>query len=168
MSEFSQRAVTIREVAAAAGVSIGTASKALNGRSQVRAERASDSGVAAMGNENALCDLRVGLRAGALVGNGLGGTSLINAGDAIPVWHNWNQMLLHAGKYAGRDLELTVWVRASQMNNGGRGYVPFTSTNLDSGQWSAVSSYAMPGRPRHGTVLPVTQAEYDRLVSKWG
>jgi hypothetical protein len=55
-----------------------------------------------------------------------GGTrsaSLINAGDALPVWHNWNQMLLHAGKYAGRDLELTVWVRASQLNNGGRGYV---------------------------------------------
>lgn len=51
---------------------------------------------------------------------------------------------------------------------GGRGYVPFTTTNLDSGQWSAVSSYTMPGRPRHGTVLPITQAEYDRLLQKWG
>ena len=54
-----------------------------------------------------------------------GGTrsaSIINAGDALPVWHNWNQMLLHAGRLAGRDLELTVWVRSSQMS-GGRGYV---------------------------------------------
>jgi hypothetical protein len=49
--------------------------------------------------------------------------SLINAGDALPVWHNWNQMLLHAGRFAGRDLELTVWVRSAQMEGGGRGYV---------------------------------------------
>ncbi|PZG01797.1 RICIN domain-containing protein [Micromonospora deserti] len=51
---------------------------------------------------------------------------------------------------------------------GGRGYIPFTTTNLDSGQWTAVSSYSMPGRPRHGTVLPITQAEYDRLLQRWG
>jgi hypothetical protein len=51
---------------------------------------------------------------------------------------------------------------------GGRGYIPFTTTNLDSGQWTAISSYTLPGRPRHGTVLPVTQAEYDRLLQRWG
>ncbi len=51
---------------------------------------------------------------------------------------------------------------------GGRGYIPFTTTNLDSGQWTAVSGYTLPGRPRHGTVLPVTQAEYDRLLQRWG
>ncbi len=46
---------------------------------------------------------------------------LVNAGDALPVWHNWNQMILHAGRFAGRDLELSAWVRSAQM--GGRGYV---------------------------------------------
>ncbi|WP_162907935.1 RICIN domain-containing protein [Allorhizocola rhizosphaerae] len=51
---------------------------------------------------------------------------------------------------------------------GGRGYIPFTTTDLNSGQWSPVSSYTMPGRPRHGTVLPVTQAEYDRILARWG
>jgi hypothetical protein len=50
---------------------------------------------------------------------------------------------------------------------GGRGYIPFTTTDLNSGQWTAVSSYALPGRPRHGTVLPVTQAEYDRILQRW-
>ena len=54
--------------------------------------------------------------------SGARAASLINAGDAMPVWHNWNQMLLHAGRFAGRDLELTVWVKSSQMD-GGRGYV---------------------------------------------
>ena len=48
--------------------------------------------------------------------------SLINAGDVMPVWHNWNKMMFHAGRFAGKDLELTVWVRSDQMD-GGRGYV---------------------------------------------
>ncbi|MGN9846861.1 RICIN domain-containing protein [Nonomuraea sp. H19] len=51
---------------------------------------------------------------------------------------------------------------------GGRGYVPFTTTDLNTRQWSPVSGYTMPGRPRHGTVLPITQAEYDRLLQRWG
>lgn len=51
--------------------------------SHVRAELASAAGVTAMGNEHALFDLRIGHKAGALVGNGLGGTSLINAGVGL-------------------------------------------------------------------------------------
>jgi Ricin-type beta-trefoil lectin domain-like len=51
---------------------------------------------------------------------------------------------------------------------GGRGYIPFTTTDLATGQWSIVPSYTMPGRPRHGTVLPLTQAEYDRIAQRWG
>jgi hypothetical protein len=46
---------------------------------------------------------------------------------------------------------------------GGRGYVPFESTDLDSGKWTISEDYQLPSRPRHGTVLPVTQAELDRL-----
>ena len=46
---------------------------------------------------------------------------------------------------------------------GGRGYVPFESTDLDSGKWKISEDYQLPSRPRHGTVLPVTQAELDRL-----
>jgi hypothetical protein len=51
---------------------------------------------------------------------------------------------------------------------GGRGYVPFQTTNLASGTWTPVSNYEMPTDPRHGTVLPVTQAEYDRLLAAYG
>ncbi|TDV44787.1 glycoside hydrolase family 43 protein [Actinophytocola oryzae] len=46
---------------------------------------------------------------------------------------------------------------------GGRGYVPFQSTNLAAGQWSPVSGYTLPSSPRHGTVLPVTSAELARV-----
>ncbi|WP_329331836.1 family 43 glycosylhydrolase [Streptomyces sp. NBC_00663] len=47
---------------------------------------------------------------------------------------------------------------------GGRGYIPFETTDLDSGVWTPVADYDLPSKPRHGTVLPVTQAEYDRLL----
>jgi hypothetical protein len=46
---------------------------------------------------------------------------------------------------------------------GGRGYVPFETTDLDSGRWTMSTDYDLPSRPRHGTVLPVTDAELDRL-----
>ncbi|WP_428241934.1 LamG-like jellyroll fold domain-containing protein [Gynuella sp.] len=51
---------------------------------------------------------------------------------------------------------------------GGRGYIPFETTNLDSGQWAASSNYSLPSRPRHGTVLPVTASEYQAIQNKWG
>ncbi|MER5514350.1 family 43 glycosylhydrolase [Streptomyces sp. NPDC002763] len=47
---------------------------------------------------------------------------------------------------------------------GGRGYLPFETTDLDSGVWTPVADYDLPSKPRHGTVLPVTRAEYDRLL----
>ncbi|MFE6176760.1 family 43 glycosylhydrolase [Streptomyces sp. NPDC056464] len=47
---------------------------------------------------------------------------------------------------------------------GGRGYIPFETTDLASGVWTPSTGYDLPARPRHGTVLPVTQAEYDRLL----
>ncbi|AXX29229.1 family 43 glycosylhydrolase [Actinosynnema pretiosum subsp. pretiosum] len=46
---------------------------------------------------------------------------------------------------------------------GGRGYVPFETTDLASGRWTPSTGYQLPARPRHGTVLPVTKAELDRL-----
>ena len=50
---------------------------------------------------------------------------------------------------------------------GGRGYIPFETTDLASGVWTPSTSYDLPAKPRHGTVLPVTQAEYDRLLSTY-
>ncbi|MFI6339964.1 family 43 glycosylhydrolase [Streptomyces sp. NPDC050535] len=50
---------------------------------------------------------------------------------------------------------------------GGRGYVPFETTDLDSGDWTMSTGYQLPASPRHGTVMPVTQAEYDRLLAAY-
>ncbi|OLS33402.1 immunoglobulin-like domain-containing protein [Bacillus sp. MRMR6] len=48
---------------------------------------------------------------------------------------------------------------------GGRGYVPFETTDLDSGEWTMVTEYDLPAHPRHGTILPVTQSEYEALFA---
>ncbi|MDX2762023.1 family 43 glycosylhydrolase [Streptomyces europaeiscabiei] len=50
---------------------------------------------------------------------------------------------------------------------GGRGYIPFETTDLDTGVWTPSTGYDLPSKPRHGTVLPVTQAEYDRLLKTY-
>ncbi|GAB2738295.1 family 43 glycosylhydrolase [Streptomyces bullii] len=50
---------------------------------------------------------------------------------------------------------------------GGRGYLPFETTDLDSGKWTPSTDYQLPASPRHGTVLPVTQEEYDRLLAAY-
>ncbi|MER5444107.1 family 43 glycosylhydrolase [Streptomyces sp. NPDC002764] len=50
---------------------------------------------------------------------------------------------------------------------GERGYVPFETTDLDSGNWTMSKDYQLPASPRHGTVMPVTQAEYDRLLAAY-
>ncbi|MEV6875190.1 glycoside hydrolase family 43 protein [Amycolatopsis sp. NPDC051128] len=50
---------------------------------------------------------------------------------------------------------------------GGRGYAPFETTDLNSGDWRPVANARLPGRPRHGTVLPVTRAEYHRLAAHY-
>jgi Glycosyl hydrolases family 43 len=48
---------------------------------------------------------------------------------------------------------------------GGRGYVPFETTDLASGQWTMSTGADLPSSPRHGTVLPVTRAEHERLTA---
>ncbi len=50
---------------------------------------------------------------------------------------------------------------------GGRGYVPLTTTDLDSGEWTLAESYELPSSPRHGTVIPITKSEYDAIYKKY-
>jgi len=46
---------------------------------------------------------------------------------------------------------------------GGRGYIPLGTDDLEAPNWQVPPAYSLPASPRHGTVLPVTQAELDRL-----
>ncbi len=44
-----------------------------------------------------------------------------------------------------------------------RGYLPLETTDLTSGKWKLPTDFSLPITPRHGSVLPVTQSEYERL-----
>ncbi len=46
---------------------------------------------------------------------------------------------------------------------GGRGYIPLGTNDLEAPDWKVPAQYSLPSSPRHGTVIPVTQAELDRL-----
>ncbi len=44
-----------------------------------------------------------------------------------------------------------------------RGYIPFVTDSLSNPNWKIPAEYSLPRAPRHGTVLPVTKAELERL-----
>ncbi len=47
--------------------------------------------------------------------------------------------------------------------HGGRGYLAFRTDDIASGSWQSVPTADLPSSPRHGTVIPVTQAELDTM-----
>jgi hypothetical protein len=51
---------------------------------------------------------------------------------------------------------------------GGRGYVPFWSTDLDASVWTMAEDHRLPTRARHGSVLPITRTEHEALLRTWG
>ncbi|KAF2158453.1 glycoside hydrolase family 43 protein [Zasmidium cellare ATCC 36951] len=48
---------------------------------------------------------------------------------------------------------------------GGRGYIPLETADISRPTWRVSASYSLPTSPRHGTVLPITAAELQRLTS---
>lgn len=57
-----------------------------------------------------------------------------------------------------------------QVNNDVRAYVPVITDELPSGQFTQppADTYQLPVHPRHGSVLPIDQAAYQRLMDRWG
>jgi hypothetical protein len=47
--------------------------------------------------------------------------------------------------------------------HGGQGYLAFRTDDIDSGDWQSVPTADLPSSPRHGTVIPVSQAELDTM-----
>lgn len=50
--------------------------------------------------------------------------------------------------------------------HGGQGYAAMTSTDKGA-TWTVLDSSGLPDSPRHGTVIGITRAEYDRLVAAY-
>lgn len=54
---------------------------------------------------------------------------------------------------------------SDRIGSGAFGYMPFTSTNLRTGQFTPATNFHFPYPFRHGSVLPITTAERERLKS---
>jgi len=52
--------------------------------------------------------------------------------------------------------------------HGGRGYVLFATDDIASAAWRSLPDAALPASPRHGTVIPITAAEYRNLLARYG
>ncbi len=50
---------------------------------------------------------------------------------------------------------------------GGDGYVPFKASSLAAGDWTIVQNRNLPRSARHGTVLPITIAEYEAILARY-
>lgn len=48
---------------------------------------------------------------------------------------------------------------------GGDGYVPFHASSMAAGDWKIVQDRKLPDSARHGTVLPITVTEYERILA---
>ena len=46
-------------------------------------------------------------------------------------------------------------------------YIPFQTSNIQTGKWTQSSYANFPKGVKHGSVTPVTQAEYNALAAKW-
>ena len=53
-------------------------------------------------------------------------------------------------------------------NFGGAGYYMLTTDSLADGEFQKVKGYSLPKRPRHGTVIRITDEEYAALVETYG
>ena len=56
-------------------------------------------------------------------------------------------------------------------NNGGVGYVPFYTTDIANAKWVKTGDNDFnfdTNRKRHGTVIPLTAEEYDRVMEAYG
>ena len=48
-----------------------------------------------------------------------------------------------------------------------QGYKPFVTDNLAEGHFTSASDFKFDATYRHGTVMPITQDEYDALTEKY-
>ncbi|TNU76453.1 1,4-beta-xylanase [Miniimonas arenae] len=54
-----------------------------------------------------------------------------------------------------------LWVDSYELDP--QGYRALTTTDLASGQWDLVEGFELPANTKHGTVLPLMRAEWERL-----
>jgi len=66
------------------------------------------------------------------------------------------------------DAKPATWCLILDQYSKGTGYQPFVTEDLSQGQFVLGQEFRFPFHFRHGSVLPISEAEYQRLVSTYG
>jgi hypothetical protein len=69
---------------------------------------------------------------------------------------------------SGANGKQPTWCLLLDYYSKGQGYKPFVNHDLAGGQFVADGNFSFPFHFRHGTVMPVTAAEYQRLTTAYG
>ena len=48
-----------------------------------------------------------------------------------------------------------------------QGYKPFITSDITKGEFTSATDFTFDAKYRHGTVMPITQAEYEALIAKY-
>ncbi len=60
------------------------------------------------------------------------------------------------------------WCLLLDHYSGGDGYKPFVTEDISKGEFVSAPDFNFDAVYRHGTVMPITQEEYDALIEKYG
>jgi hypothetical protein len=60
-----------------------------------------------------------------------------------------------------------VWSLIIDQYSTKQGYKPWTTTNLASGDFQPAQGFKFPFKFRHGSVLPLSEAEYQAITARW-
>lgn len=62
------------------------------------------------------------------------------------------------------------WCYLIDLYSKSKGYFPFITSDLSSGTFTSPSEFSFPNNVtyRHGTVMPITTEEYNKIKAKWG
>ncbi len=60
-----------------------------------------------------------------------------------------------------------VWSLILDYYSKGQGYVSWTTSNLADAQFQPADGFKFPFKVRHGSVLPLTAAEYQAILARW-
>lgn len=92
--------------------------------------------------------------------------SALFADDFLTVSHGIGQEIAPAveGPLAFRDNRESRWyLWVDQYSCSPQGYEAYTTTDIDAGDWHRVPEFRLPENTKHGTVMPLHQAEYEAL-----
>ncbi|MCH5211804.1 MAG: discoidin domain-containing protein [Oscillospiraceae bacterium] len=74
----------------------------------------------------------------------------------------------YEGPAVYKNIDGSGWTLLLDLYSQSKGYKPFVTDDIATGNFKAAADFTFDGTYRHGTVLPITQVEYDAIMAEYG